>query len=93
VWRAATNHRVVEFLPAKVTIKRGAEIKWSWRSANYAGHNVKLTKGPKGVSRSKFTSPVKVKHYSFERTFTTTGTYDFICSIHPGMNLTVVARR
>jgi plastocyanin len=82
-----------DFAPTKVTIKHGSEVKWAWSSQNFAGHNVTLLKGPKGIKKARFTSVTRTRGFKFERIFTTPGTYQFVCTIHPWMNMTVVVKR
>lgn len=88
------NVRVLddEFSPVKLTIKHGTEVKWAWSSHNYGSHNVVLNRAPRGIRKSKFNSKVAVRHYTFNKVFNTTGTYQFVCTIHPGMNMTVVVK-
>ena len=82
------------FAPTKLAIKKGNQINFVWQNTNYDTHNVTLRKGPKGVKHSKFTSINAVRAIHFKRTFLTPGTYQFVCTIHPGtMNLTVVVKR
>jgi plastocyanin len=82
------------FAPTKLTIKQGNQINFVWQDTNYETHNVTLRKGPKGVKRSQFASINAVAGIHFKRTFLTPGTYQFVCTIHPGtMNFTVVVKR
>jgi plastocyanin len=82
------------FKPTKLTIKKHNAINFVWKKSNFDSHNVTLTKGPKGVKHSKFTSITGTTGVHFKRQFTTSGTYHFICTIHPGtMNLTVVVKK
>jgi plastocyanin len=82
------------FAPTKLTIKKGNRINFVWKKTNYDTHNVTLRKSPRGVRHSKFTSINAVSGIHFKRTFTTSGTYHFICTIHPSaMNLTVIVKK
>lgn len=81
------------FRPTKLTIRTGNAVNWVWSSQNYESHNVTLVKGPKGIKKSKFTSIDAATGIHFKRTFTKPGTYHFVCTIHPGMNIAVIVKR
>ena len=78
------------FSLARVTIRRGQQIKWVWSRNNENSHNVTLLSGPKGVSKVKFTSATGASGVRFERTFLKPGKYHFQCIIHPSSMNTVV---
>jgi plastocyanin len=69
------------FSPKSVTVKKGTTVKWVWRGR--LPHNVTVKKGP-----VKFHSSTKTKG-SFSKKLTKRGTYRIVCTIHPGMNLTL----
>jgi plastocyanin len=69
------------FSPRSVTVKKGTTVKWVWRGR--LPHNVTVRKGP-----VKFHSSTKTKG-SFSKKLTKRGTYRIVCTIHPGMNLTL----
>jgi amicyanin len=71
-----------EFHPASIRVKQGSTVTWTQEDGDV--HNVKFT-GAGGV-----VSPVLRKGETFRHTFDTTGTYPYICSIHPYMHGTVV---
>jgi plastocyanin len=91
---AATHHKSVVkkvkvaddfYSPTKMTIKVGDKVNFVWASSNVNTHNVTLVKGPKGVSKRKFTSLSASTHFHFERKFTVPGKYHFLCTLHPTM--------
>ena len=82
------------YSPVSLTISRGGSVKWVWAGSNLHSHNLKLAKAPNGVDKGRFRSPTKVRRFSFERTFTIAGTYQFFCTLHPfTMRQTVTVRR
>lgn len=84
------------FSPEKVTIHKGQSVDWVWAEANTYPHDVHLKSGPKGLKNkaSYSTKTTAVTNAEFEKTFTTPGTYKFICTIHPTqMHMTVVVKK
>lgn len=84
------------FGPEAVTIKKGASVNWVWSETNSYPHDVHLKSGPSGLKQkaSYSTKTTAVTGAQFKKTFTTPGTYHFICTIHPTqMHLTVVVKK
>jgi plastocyanin len=78
------------FAPAVVSIDKGESILWSWGDSNIDAHNVTLYGRPDGVDRLSFSTPNSPSiNFDFRRTFTVPGQYDFACSIHHLMTMTV----
>lgn len=69
------------FSPKSTTVKKGSTVTFRW--AGKAPHNVTVVKGP-----AKFSSPTKTSG-TYRRKVTKAGTYRIVCTIHPGMNLTL----
>jgi plastocyanin len=67
--------------PKSVTIKVGDTV--TWVNEDAPQHDVVADGG-------EFKSDLFDKGQSFSHTFTTTGTYPYHCSIHPGMTGTVI---
>jgi plastocyanin len=84
------------FGPEKLTLKQGQSVNWVWAEGNTYPHDVHLKSGPKGL-KGKATYSTKttaVTDAEFEKTFTTPGTYHFICTIHPTqMQMTIVVKK
>jgi plastocyanin len=84
------------FGPEKLTLKEGQSVNWVWAEGNTYPHDVHLKSGPKGL-KGKATYSTKttaVTDAEFEKTFTTPGTYHFICTIHPTqMHMTIVVKK
>ncbi len=84
------------FGPERLTLKKGQSVDWVWAEANTYPHDVHLKSGPKGLKAkaSYSTKTTAVTNAEFEKTFTTPGTYKFICTIHPTqMHLTIVVKK
>jgi plastocyanin len=67
--------------PGRLTVAPGTKITWRWPKSPGDQHDVKLTKGPKGVKR--FHSELAASDYSFRRTLRKKGSYTVICTLHP----------
>jgi len=72
------------FKPRTVTVSNHTTVKWVFRGA--VAHNVTVTRGP-----VKFHSRTMASG-SFKHTMTRGGTYKIICTIHPGMEMTLKVR-
>lgn len=70
-----------KFTPAQVTVEAGTTIRWT--NHGYVPHTVDFTGG-------SVNSGVLNNGNQFTHTFTTPGTYAYICHIHPFMHGTVV---
>src|SRR3954447_1580608 len=69
------------FAPKSLSVKKGTKVTWRWRGS--AAHDVTVKSGP-----VKFHSPLKTRG-TYTRTLTRRGTYKIICTIHPGMQMTL----
>jgi plastocyanin len=63
------------FDPARVTINAGDTVRWRW--VGEAEHNVTVKRGP-----VRFKSEDKTSG-RFKKKLTETGTYRYVCTIHP----------
>jgi plastocyanin len=72
------------FSPSRVTVARGGSVRFVW--AGQRAHNLI---GP-GVP-ARLEDPVR-RRRPFTRVFRRSGRVSFICSIHPGMEMTVRVR-
>jgi plastocyanin len=73
------------FSPSRVTVFSGRRVRFVW-----AGRLVHNLVGP-GVPR-RYATPVLRRTPPFERRFVRIGVQRFVCSIHPGMAMTVRVR-
>jgi plastocyanin len=71
------------FSPANIQVTPGTTVTWSWVSGATT-HNVSFTDGA-GGSGDKASG-------SFSRTFSAAGTFDYRCTLHGGMNGTVLVK-
>ncbi|MEU6143941.1 cupredoxin family copper-binding protein [Streptomyces sp. NPDC047081] len=87
--RAAITHQVAmsgyAFAPRSLTITAGDTV--TWTNQDQAPHDVKTTSGPAAVH-----SPMLSKGGSWSHTFTTPGTYGYVCTVHPNMTAQLVVR-
>ncbi len=74
------------FTPATLTVKAGASV--TWVNKDPVTHTVTSTSVPSGAKG--FDSGDLPYGYPFTVTFTTPGTYQYYCSIHPIMTGTIV---
>ncbi|MFF4805306.1 plastocyanin/azurin family copper-binding protein [Streptomyces sp. NPDC001351] len=85
--QAAAGHQVLmsgyAFSPRTLTITAGDTV--TWTNQDQAPHDVKTTSGPASVH-----SPMLSKGGSWSHTFTTPGTYGYLCTVHPGMTAQLV---
>lgn len=68
-----------EFEPEDVTVAVGDTV--TWRFEGNVTHNVT----PAGDNRGDWKASKTVKEGTHEWTFEDAGTYDYICTLHPGM--------
>ncbi len=72
------------FRPGSLTISSGTTVVWRWVGDN--PHNVTVTRGP-----VKFRSSTK-RSGTFSRRMRRGGRYRIVCTIHPGMDMTLRVR-
>ncbi|AZP19559.1 copper-binding protein [Streptomyces aquilus] len=86
---AATTHQVLmsgyAFSPRSLTVTAGDTV--TWTNQDQAPHDVKTTSGPASVH-----SPMLNKGGSWSHTFTTAGTYGYVCTVHPDMTAQLVVK-
>ena len=73
----------IQFRPDEVTIAKGETVTWKWQDGSIQ-HNV--------VSKSStddFKSPLQGKG-EYSHTFDQSGTFDYVCTVHPQMKGKVV---
>jgi plastocyanin len=73
----------IAFIPASLQAKVGETVKWI--NQDTAPHNVTYVSGPNFTSSSTFSGGG-----TFSLKLTKAGTIQYRCTIHPGMNGTIV---
>jgi len=80
----AVNISDFKFNPATLSVPAGTTV--TWTNQDEEPHTVAAKDG-------SFHSPAMDTHATYSFTFTTPGSYDYICSIHPFMTGTVVVTK
>jgi plastocyanin len=70
------------FSPTSVSIKKGGKVVWKWTQGGVP-HNVTPASGAAGSKTSS------KKGYTFTKTFSKTGSFKYVCTIHSSMKMTV----
>ncbi len=81
---AAVGAKDLKFIPAQTSVKVGETVTWTNQEA--IPHTVKWSDGSPEASEE---SPQMDEGDTYQRTFSTAGTYAYICGIHPQMTGTV----
>ena len=68
---ASVNVEDDQFVRAAVQVVQGGQVQWTWRGNTQ--HNVTFTGGPASPTQASGT---------FQRTFPTAGTFNYMCTIH-----------
>jgi plastocyanin len=89
------QHKKVEvgdnfYAPSKLTVNKGSTITWVWPDEAIDVHDVKLSKGPKGVK--KFQSDPAAGGYTYKRKLKVPGTYKIVCTLHEEMTMSIRVR-
>ncbi len=67
-----------------ITVRRGTVVRWVFRGR--VKHDLKARSGPQ-----RFTSRARVRG-SYRKRVTRRGTYRIVCTLHPGMEMTLKVR-
>ncbi|MYS89783.1 MULTISPECIES: cupredoxin domain-containing protein [Streptomyces] len=73
------------FSPARLSVPAGSTV--TWTNQDTAPHDVKTTSGPVSIH-----SPMLDKGQSWSFTFTTAGSYGYVCTVHPNMTAGITVR-
>jgi plastocyanin len=77
---ASVDLKNVSFRPTTVRIGLGQTVAWNWVEGTVV-HDVAFDDGPASLKQTSGT---------WERTFPDPGSYDYTCTLHPGMNGNVI---
>jgi plastocyanin len=81
---ASVAMKGIAFKPASVTINKGDTV--TWTNGDQVGHDVTAddfnSGDPGGIGNGE----------SYKYTFKTAGTFDYVCTVHPGMKGTVIVK-
>jgi plastocyanin len=72
-----------QFTPASVQVPVGTTVTWTW-AAGATAHNVSFADGVSSGDRGA--------NASYSRTFSTAGTFSYVCTLHGGMQGTVLVQ-
>jgi plastocyanin len=78
------------YAPSKLTVNKGSTITWVWPDEAIDVHDVKLSKGPKGVK--KFQSDPASSGFTYKRKLKVPGLYRIVCTLHEEMTMTIRVR-
>ena len=81
----AVSMKNIQFVPASVTAKVGQTVKWT--NDDSVDHNVTATSG------ETFKSNTFGQGATFSQKLTKAGTIKYVCTIHPGMEGTLVVTK
>ncbi len=73
------------FQPQQITVTAGTTV--TWKNQDSVAHTV--TSGPRDAPSGLFDSGQIAAGGTFSFTFTDPGTYEYYCTVHPGMDGTV----
>lgn len=71
------------FKPKRITVAVGDKVTWKW--VGYSIHDVTVVKGPQKFESKKQSSG------TFSRVIKKPGAYKIVCTIHPGMEMSLKA--
>ena len=79
----------IAFSPTSVTVAKGGTVKWT--NDDSVGHDVTKKSGP-GPKFSSGPDGGMQKGDTFQQKFTTAGTIDYVCTVHPNMKATITVK-
>ena len=71
------------FGPTDVKIVSGGAVTWTWSPSNTQTHNVRWGVVPAGANPPQ--GPTQATGSPFEVTLTVVGVYEYVCTLHTGM--------
>jgi plastocyanin len=86
---ASVSMKNIAFNPTAVTVAKGGTVKWT--NDDSVGHDVTKKSGP-GPKFSSGPAGGMQKGDTFQQKFTTAGTIDYVCTVHPNMKATITVK-
>jgi plastocyanin len=86
---ASVSLKNIAFNPTSVTVAKGGTVKWT--NDDSVGHDVTKKSGP-GPKFSSGPAGGMQKGDTFQQKFTTAGTINYVCTVHPNMKATVTVK-
>jgi plastocyanin len=86
---SAVSMKDIAFDPAEVTVPKGGSV--TWTNDDSVGHDVTQTGGPGPDFKSGDPGALSGGD-TFTQKFDTAGTIKYVCTVHPGMEGTVVVK-
>lgn len=80
----------IAFSPQEVSVPKGGSV--TWTNDDSVGHDVTKESGPGPAFKSGDPGAMSGGD-TFTQKFTTPGTIKYVCSVHPGMDGTVVVKK
>jgi plastocyanin len=80
----------ITFQPADVTVSKGGSV--TWTNDDSVGHDVTKTDGP-GPNFKSGAAGGLASGDTFTEKFNTPGTIKYVCTVHPGMEGTIIVKK
>jgi plastocyanin len=85
------NVRDNVFSPKTLRIRKGESVRWVWRGRSL--HNVIGEGGLRSPTQRRGVYPRARNGQPSSKRFNRTGTFDYVCTLHPGMSGKIIVRR
>ena len=76
------------YVPPTLTVSAGSTV--TWKNSDSTLHTVTSGSAETGVSGTEFDSSYMAAGKTFEHTFSSAGTFDYYCTLHPFMKGQVI---
>ena len=84
----AVAQKNIAFVPSSVSVAKGTTVKWT--NQDSVNHDVTKKSGP-GPDFSSGQGNL-ARGASYQQTFNTSGTINYVCTVHPGMAGTITVK-
>jgi plastocyanin len=86
---ASVTMKNIQFSPKSLTVAKGTTV--TWTNDDSVGHDVTKKGGP-GPKFSSGPAGGMQKGDTFQEKFTTAGTINYVCTVHPNMKATITVK-